>query len=183
MQRIAFIGVHSGGKTTTIYGLAHYLKLAEKSVEIIPEAARMAASRGFAINENTTLETQLWLFGKQIQLEVEAQRNNPDYILQDRTAADLIVYYMASNKMQLRIIDKLQQLIDDYTQFIPLQEAFYFSPLDHITKDGVRNTNIAWQAKVHKLWQTYLINSDKIHILTGTSRKARLAEVIKILGV
>ena len=65
--RIAFSGTHNAGKTTTIYGVASYLKqIGYESVDVIPEVIRYSP---YPINEKSTYDTQLWALIQQIYQE------------------------------------------------------------------------------------------------------------------
>lgn len=186
MYKIGFIGVHSGGKTTTLYGMAHILKAAEQNVELVAEAAREAATRGFKINRLTTIQTQLWLIGRQFCKEQEASLSKPDFILTDRTVFDSIVYTMSNDLGTDPLnIDALLSIATTYEKLANYDLLLYFAPFDHITDDKVRDTDNDWQQRVNNNWH-YIIDRGyiKTEVVTvdGTDRHQRLNFVENLIA-
>jgi len=78
--KIAFVGTHRVGKTSLMLRLAADLKEDGRHVEIIKEVARRCP---LAINQQTTLEAQMWILFEHIQKEFE-ELQHCDILLTDR---------------------------------------------------------------------------------------------------
>jgi predicted ATPase len=89
-MKIAFTGTHGTGKTTAAYEWAVQCKkdYPDKSVGIILEVARHSP---LPINQNATLESEVWIFSEQIRKEIEYQ-SRYDIVVCDRTMFDAIAY-------------------------------------------------------------------------------------------
>ena len=64
-MKIAILGAQGVGKTT----LARDVTQAFPSHTLLPEAARLALEAGHKLDETATIETELWLILKQLELE------------------------------------------------------------------------------------------------------------------
>lgn len=105
--KIAAIGTHGTGKSTTIYDWCYKLKTDKKcfdkfpsikerlqllgrepSVKIISE---VASECPLPINRETTFDAQMWMFSEQIKQEIEND-GKFDFLLIDRSLYDYIAY-------------------------------------------------------------------------------------------
>ena len=63
-MKIGVTGSHGTGKTTLSKLLA-----GKNNWRYLPESPLQAMTKGFPINEETPIETEIWIFAKQIEME------------------------------------------------------------------------------------------------------------------
>lgn len=148
MKKIGFVGVHSGGKSTAVHGVAFHFKLRDIPVEVLPEAAREAYKRGFPINRDSNLESQLMILATQIREELLADKLPVEYLLCDRTAIDVLIY--SSLILNWKQQQHLNHIASSYIALKPYHAIFIFPPRDTIAEDGIRDTDQQWQTAVKR---------------------------------
>lgn len=163
IKRFCIIGSHGCGKTTLSYILAAFHKKLGRSVKIIQEVAR---SCPYPLNEGMTKEACLWIFHEHMKKELEAMQKF-DTIICDRSAIDSFMYAKAQN-----CFDKT----DFYTGFCFDAANEWMSTYDKIIyvkpgsvkpmEDGVRSTDIAFQKRVEKEFDDWIINKYSTHKIT-----------------
>ncbi len=89
VYKIGLISTHGTGKTTLARLVEGELKRRGVEALTLPEISTMARERGLPINEETTLEAQLWILHRQFAEELmyshpRQQGPNPDVIICDR---------------------------------------------------------------------------------------------------
>ncbi|MBA3047418.1 AAA family ATPase [Patescibacteria group bacterium] len=170
-MRIAITGSHGVGKTTLINDLLKFLNKKEETMKagitgshgtgkttlskhiagrnnykLLPESPRQALQLGFPINENTPIETEFWIFGKQLEMEMIAGDN---YIA-DKCFIDLLAYAICIFGNNLEFIKVLREITEravrkyDVVIYLPSGEF-------PIEDDGVRSTDPKFQAKIDEL--------------------------------
>lgn len=148
MVVIGISGTHSSGKTTTM----DYLKQKYPKLNLVSEAARDCP---YPINENTSFESQEWIFRTQIKRELDAPLN--DITISDRTVYDQLAYvkyayqhhnitYAEYDMLEKRILawGKTYDLI----AYIPIQ----FGLVD----DGVRSKSEEYRKEIDDFIQNIL---------------------------
>ena len=139
--KIGFTGTQGTGKTTACYELSTELKKQGYDVNIITEAAR---SCPLPINENTTVKSQLWIFGETIKREMGS---NAQITVCDRTLLDIIVYMM---RIEDRFSGSLRWFINLYMQTYDVM--FYMDTKEgFLVDDGVRSINKEFQDEIKKM--------------------------------
>ena len=161
-MRIAITGSHGVGKSTLVNDLLVYLNGKEtgskinitdldsaskrKDFKLLEEAPRQAFELGLPINENNSPETQLWVFAKQLEMELIAQ----NYYIADKCFIDLLAYVMYIFRERRDLIDTLKDISRraaskyDLVIYLPAGEF-------PIEDDGVRSTDPEFQKGVDKL--------------------------------
>lgn len=86
--KVCFMGNAGSGKDTTIYAVAHTLKMKGLNIDVIPEAARDAKYNGFQLDKATTINSQLWILGRQVENEQHCMRGWSDVIICNRSVFD-----------------------------------------------------------------------------------------------
>ncbi len=86
--KVAFVGTHGVGKTTLCFDLASQLKRLDLGVDIVKEVARRCP---LPINEETTLDAQLWILHSQVAEEIAAQAMY-EVVICDRSVLDNYAY-------------------------------------------------------------------------------------------
>lgn len=89
--KIAFVGTHGVGKTTLCFDLAAHLKRLDLAVDLVKEVARRCP---LPINEETTLDAQLWILHSQVAEEVAAMAMY-EVVVCDRSVLDNYAYLVA----------------------------------------------------------------------------------------
>lgn len=89
--KIAFVGTHGVGKTTLCFDLAANLKRLDLAVDLVKEVARRCP---LPINEETTLDAQLWILHSQVAEEISAMASY-EVVVCDRSVLDNYAYLVA----------------------------------------------------------------------------------------
>ncbi|HRN52756.1 MAG TPA: ATP-binding protein [Gemmatimonadaceae bacterium] len=89
--KIAFVGTHGVGKTTLCFDLAAHLKRLDLAVDVVKEVARRCP---LPINEETTLDAQLWILHSQVAEEIAAMASY-EAVVCDRSVLDNYAYLVA----------------------------------------------------------------------------------------
>lgn len=149
MTRIAFVGAQSTGKTTLLDCLKD--KYGD-SIKIFKETTRTVMNRGFSINEKSTVETQNAI----LELHIENLNNSSTGVnVFDRCILDWYVYtlYLYNNNSDIpkEYITKVRNTLRQYIHMY--DKIFYLSPLDTITDDGVRSTNIQYRDDIVSIFK------------------------------
>lgn len=148
--KCAFIGSQGSGKTTKAYELATTLKKMGKDVFVLSEVAR---SCPLPINEETTIEAQFWIFGKQITREQSAKA---EIIISDRTLLDSIAYGYR------KFPDTYKSLFPFIKEYMKTYDfVIYLPPNDGFLKDdGLRSINKSFRNEIDSLISQFIIDFD-----------------------
>jgi len=139
-MKIAIIGAQGVGKTT----LAKQINSAYPDLAILPEAARLAIEAGHKLDETATVETELWMIEKQIELEATGSK-----WVADRSGIDLLAYIH-------HLFSKESGLLEFATQtLVPRFENYdlvLYLPAGQfaIEDDGVRITDVKFQEDIDR---------------------------------
>lgn len=175
-MKIGITGLHGTGKTT----LSQFIAGKRGGFKLLPEAPRQALQLGFPINENTPIETEFWIFAKQLEMELVAQDN---YIA-DKCFIDLLAYAMYIFAEKADFINILREIAKgaakkyDLVIYLPTGEF-------PIEDDGVRSTDPKFQEAIDKLILKILNNFGVSYTkITGNKdeRYNQAVELIKILS-
>ncbi|MEI8270310.1 MAG: ATP-binding protein [bacterium] len=170
-MKIVIIGAQGVGKTT----LAQHINKDYPQFRILPEAARLAQKAGYKLDHTATVETELWLINKQIELESEED----DWVA-DRCGIDLLAYiqYLFSQEHDL-IEFATKTLVPKFSNY----DLIIYLPSGEfvIEDDGIRTTDIKFQkdidSQIRDILEKHKIQFVKI---IGTP-KERLEKVREIL--
>ena len=107
-MKISFSRTHGTGKTTSVFELAHKMKIEYPGKKIITFVDDIRNSP-FGFNKGKPVESQLWMFASRIKNELELS-SKFDIVICDRTVFDIIAYtkyfgfnYLASDMFDLAI--------------------------------------------------------------------------------
>jgi len=163
---IAYTGTHGTGKTTSVFERAAALKKEHprKTVGIITEVASRSP---YKINKETSVDSQMWIFTKQISTELEMLREF-DIVVSDRTAVDAIAYTMAVGMFKLGADMKnlVRFALKNHTE-INFKTITYN---DYLYADGVRdaedqNFRKVVERKMLLLYQEIVIGSNNFRVI------------------
>lgn len=162
--RIALTGVHSTGKTTLLAAMQQMPEFA--TVQFLPEITRLIALKGFDINENGTVDTQLLVLSTHIQ----------NFLYHDRFVVDRSILDGYAYTAYLAARGKIPVWVEDYArnllrEFMPRYDLlFYLPPEIPIANDGVRSTDPVFRDEVSRIFEAELMNytDDNIVVLTGS---------------
>jgi len=139
---IAFSGSHGTGKTTAVYQMAADLKRSGDygEVGIILETARWCPYPIVsAKNDIPSRDAQLWIFSKQMQVEMDASRFY-GVVISDRTILDCIAYTSVAGMRDVAY--GMREIAKHYAP-VMYREVYFRSITDHafLTDDGIRSVN------------------------------------------
>ncbi|MFH1649856.1 MAG: ATP-binding protein [Candidatus Woesearchaeota archaeon] len=148
-MKIAFIGTHGVGKTSTCHFLAYLIKAklldgSDARVEVVSEVARiLSREKKIPINEQTTLEAQQMIAQTQIDAEKEAAKHN-DIVICDRAYLDNIAYaeHKFGKQNLFHQIGPSWMQTYDYLFKVPITKMPY--------EDGIRSTDPEFQKAIDK---------------------------------
>lgn len=151
---IAITGTHGTGKTTLSFQLAAEYKKLGANVKIIQEVAR---SCPFPLNEHMTRETALWIYHEHSKKELEACRDH-DVVICDRTSFDSFVY---AESLDIDLLHGIKCVAKDH--LYDYDQIYFVRPKisSGIIPDGVRSTNIKFQADIDYIFEKHLTYATK----------------------
>lgn len=172
-MKIAIIGAQGVGKTT----LAKQINKDYPEFKILPEAARLAVKAGYKLDHTATVETELWLINKQIELE-----GTEGKWVADRCGIDLLAYIEHLFSHELDLVDfavkTLTPRFSNYDLVIYLPSGEF-----NIEDDGVRTTDIKFQENIDRKIKDILEKHKIPFIKIVGSPKERLEKVKKLLSI
>jgi nicotinamide riboside kinase len=162
MKKIVVTGTHGVGKTTLAHQICVTLKERNINTTIIEEKVR---SCPFPINENSTIDTEIWMVHTQIRAELQAKAEKYEVAVVDRCSLDAIVYW-----------DDLKKATHDYFELLKasaLHWVRYYdiivlvepsSDTDPFAVDAVRDSGIEYRNRIRDLFRAYIHSlSEDIH--------------------
>jgi len=152
MKKIALIGTHGIGKTTTSYGLAHMLKKLRYNAIVLNETARECP---LPINQKGTEKSQKWILGKQLMNEAVIHPS-VDFAICDRTILDVMVYSEYSN---IKLSNAIRQFV---LHHLKTYDTIFYLPIrpEYFKGDGQRSGDESYQQWVDKRFRFYVNNLD-----------------------
>lgn len=145
-MKIAICWAHWVWKTTISKIISE-----EFSLKILPDIVVDAYKMWLEINENTPIETQVWLVGKQF----ENEKINNDFVA-DKCIFDYYVYadvlWMDKDVVEMAKKIALKTYNYDY--------IFYINPEFPIEDDWIRSTNIEFQKWIDTFYEKFLIDNN-----------------------
>lgn len=172
-MKIVITGAQGVGKTT----LAKHLKNEYPDLIILPEAARLAVEAGYKLDATATVETELWLIAKQLELESE----NKKWVA-DRCGIDLLAYILHLFPIEKQLIEfATKTLVPRFSNY----DLVLYLPGGQfaIEDDGVRTTDLMFQSEIDRKVKN-ILNTHKIAFLeiTGTPEE-RLTKVKNLIAL
>ena len=154
-MKIAFVGTHGVGKTILCMDVFTYLR--KKNVAVMPllEVARYCP---MPINEDTTLEAQLWILHKQITFEIR-DSTQCDVLVTDRSVLDNYAYLVNRFGEQEYLHPMIKNWMKTYNFCfrVPVTE-------NRIQNDKFRSLSKKFQKKIDSLVEE-LFNEFKIPLV------------------
>jgi thymidylate kinase len=140
-MKIALIGTHGTGKTTTVHEIIAALKKNSVDAGYLEETARRCP---LPINEDRTKQSQRWIFYEHLVKEIELEPKS-DVLVCDRSLLDIYAYYFAKfgeNKSMEKVIE----------ENMPTYSLLFYFPLDkfnkRLQKDKARSTEETFQKEI-----------------------------------
>ncbi len=171
-MKIAIIGAQGVGKTT----LAQQINKDYPEFKILPEAARLAQKAGYKLDHTATVDTELWLINKQIELE-----SSEDNWVADRCGIDLLAYIQYLFSQEHNLIEfATKALVPKFSNY----DLVIYLPSGEfaIEDDGLRTTDTKFQKdidnQIRDILEKYKIQFIKI---VGTPEE-RLEKLKKLLN-
>lgn len=158
-MKIALIGTHGVGKTTLAFDICSLLKKRGWTVELVTEVARRCP---LPVNEQTTLQAQLWILHSQIAAELEAEQR-AQHVVCDRSVLDNYCYLINRVARQPGLETWLVDWLRSYDLLVgvPLvRESIYAENFRQPSlDDGFRATDRAFQQKIDALLKEILTDA------------------------
>ena len=141
-MKIVICWAHGVGKSTLAKALQQKF-----NIPVLHDIVVDAHKLGFTINENTPMETQMRLTGKQL----EQEKIHPKFI-GDKCIFDYYIYAKAlgMDEHMTHAIKKVALNTYNY------DHVFFIKPEFPIVDDGLRSTNIEFQNMVHATYENFL---------------------------
>jgi len=166
-MKIALVGSFCTGKTTIAKSIKKF------GFNHIPDLARAISKEGFKLDNNSMLETEMYLLSKAIFYEKQN-----DHFVTETPLINILAY------SQLTITDP--RFIDIVTsQLINHKyDKILYMPIEFsIIKDGLRPDNVEIQKKIdEKVINVLNFLQQEYHIIKG-DKKSRILQVKKILNI
>lgn len=170
LMKIAVTGAHGAGKTT----LSKHLS-GRNNWRYIPESPFQALQAGFAINEHTSLETEVWIFARQAEMELA----EPPWIA-DKCMIDLFAYADYFFNSDKALMNVLMRMTDAAVQNY---ETVVYCPIEFpIEDDGFRSLDPVFQLEIDKRIKNLLYRYGLPTINVTGSRDQRFAQVQQALS-
>ncbi len=189
-MKIALCGTTSSGKTTLANKLTEYIT---DSVNV----GSIARLSPFPINEEVTLESQIWIAVTRIQKELEASKKYSN-VINERSVLDDYAYFLnLMKKSKSEFNDDIQYLwvgnrkylgTEIYPIEIMLEKMYklWFTTYDHvfyleplpIVQDGTRSTNQIFADDIDKIIKDLLETQQDVHRLPAVSLEQRVKLVL-----
>ena len=157
-MKIALIGTHSTGKTTLAYAVASELRKAGANAIVLTEIARNCP---FPINEQRTLEGQLWILYTQLKEELEKERTC-DVLISDRSVIDPWIYTIT--KFNRSRVEYLEPLVLKQARTYYLLFKTPIKP-EYLKYDGFRSTSTEFQKLIDDEMTKFLKDNKIPHIV------------------
>lgn len=172
--KIGFTGAQACGKTTAILEMATDLRKNGWAAGIITENIRKIPHH-LPINEAATTDSQLWIFGRLLQKEIEC---TDPIVICDRTMLDVISYTMRVNSTYAHA---LRPFLHHYIQTYDI--IFYLYPKkEYLKKDGFRSTDKQFQKEIKQHIETEIEhNKEQIPISYSQDHDERMKVVKDII--
>lgn len=177
MKKIALIGTHGVGKTTTAYGIGYRLKQLRHDTDIVGEGARKCP---LPLNKKSTIDTQKWILGEQLKQE-SLINSNIDFAVCDRTVMDVYVYSLRINRKFAKsllplIVEHMKTY--DYIFYLPIKEKYF-------KKDSVRIVDKQYQKDIDiRMLQTMkFLESYGIKVTQMVNNNNVVDRIVAIIGI
>jgi nicotinamide riboside kinase len=173
--KIGFVGPQGSGKTTTMLEMAAELRKKGVHAGVVSEVVRKAPKH-LTINEQTTIESQMWIFGQMIAKELASP---DDVIICDRTLLDVIGY---TGRISEACATAMRRFASYYLNTFDI--IFYLEPKkEYLVDDGVRSTDEAFQKEITKRIEQEIIYFDGtmniVHEQDHQKRMEMVTDIIK----
>lgn len=140
--RVVVTGSHGVGKTSLVTALSQSLER-EKSVQVVPEIARLLVAAGYDVNDRMNLAG----FLRYLQLFLRSMRETrEDLVLFDRSLVDLYIYTRHNPSIPAEARDLLQELM--LCEFSLVHEYVYVPVEFELASDEVRPADRAYQRQI-----------------------------------
>ncbi|HLF67578.1 MAG TPA: ATP-binding protein [Gammaproteobacteria bacterium] len=170
-MKIAIIGAQGVGKTT----LAEQINKDYPNFKILPEVARLAKEVGYDLDQTATIDTELWLITKQIELEGTESK-----WVADRSCIDLLAYIHHLFPEESALIEfATKTLVPRFSNY----DLVLYLPSGQfaIEDDGVRITDMKFQQAIDQQIKDILEKHKIPFIKIVGSPKERLTKVKKLI--
>lgn len=159
-MKIAYTGAHGTGKTSSVYRRAAKEKLkSSKNIVVLTEIARQCP---FPINEESTIDSQLWMFSTQLKKELDLSLCY-DYIICDRSLVDYCAYaYFVDKKLYTGMFHICNTFVHTY-------DKIYFNSVkynQYLIDDGIRSIDFDFQQRIEdKLFELYELMNYNVEVV------------------
>jgi len=150
-MKVGIMGTHGVGKTGFALRMAADMKRGHpgEQVGLVTETARKCP---FPVNQDTSVEAQLWIYHTQFAAEIEATALN-EILICDRTVLDAVVYTEVAGFRGLRA----EMLPGAISWMGTYDELYWIRPgMDPIGADRFRDTDPEYQKKVDAVFSRWI---------------------------
>jgi GTPase SAR1 family protein len=176
-MRLAFSGSHGVGKTTLVAWLSDYFQANGKSVTVIGGISRALALRGVNIDVHSRTEDHYFYVAEYARQLLDA---GGEIVINDRTLLDAYAYMRENEAPSRGFAEMMQQLMRWYVRDV---DFYFYVPVEFpLIGDGIRSTDVGYQAVVDRAIQSLLVELRVRFVLVGGSlddRKRTVMDTIK----
>ena len=181
MIKIALIGPHNSGKTTSLYYLCYKLKGIGEELGIGQEIARECP---YPLNEAGGSVTQFWILFKQIEKETNLEKWYKKIIL-DRSVFDEVAYslHLASKGLMLEEEAKfVKEVAFSWARIHPYSLLIYHEPLS-LESDLARGSNTSeYQEAITKRFKGLIKELPvRVEVVKCATKERRCKQVLRLV--
>lgn len=150
MIKIGIMGTQGTGKTTLAYNLAAKYKNEDPGLKV-NLAREVARDCPFPINQGGTLESQGWIFHRQMLIELEDGQKS-DVLICDRTMLDSLTYAYYSSFYSF--VDMYLPIALNWLK--TYDKIIWLRPNYAIIDDGERDSSEDFQTSIDKIFAHWI---------------------------
>jgi hypothetical protein len=176
MKKIAIVGAHGSGKRYLCDAL-HARCAGNNYTSVLVNGA--SSQCPLPIYEKQNANSTLWICCKQIQMELEAELHEPDFIICNKSIIDHIIYLLANDQKEVNsdIVDFAESYLKTY------DKIYLIRPTNKTTSiDGSQIADKEFQYIIYNIFTHWLAGQCEI-ILPESLRSEEINNLCKhILG-
>ena len=116
--------------------------------QLVEEAARGCP---YPLDESADYRTQEWILDEQIRREKQAEEQEPDLVICDRSVLDTLVYSRLLYRRGRIKASELEEQWQCATDWIPTYSVIKLCGDYPMVNDGIRNVNVVFRKEINEI--------------------------------